>query len=222
MTHLQTLRLALSLALLGLLQACTGGSSSESPAAPSGFAYKNPTSAGWRLVQAPSSSPKRLVLNLVGPTGEKGRGVGLNLRSDGAVKFGRFPNGTYVNHLGVFQLGNLTGPLDITGSPAAKDVVALLGGVKEDGRLLSVGCFQKDRRQSAQDLGRPLLQIALDWDPAAEYQMGQTIALALVRARSIPEYIGDNPDAADFNPYSVIQNYRIDEINVEVGKVTIR
>jgi hypothetical protein len=189
------------------------------PKTSSGLAYTDPAGTGWRLVKNASSTPTRLVLDLVGPADQKGRGVGFNLRSDGQVRFARFASGSFVNDLGVFQLGNKTGPVSVYGGYAAKDVYLSVGGVKEDGRLLTVGVFQKDRRHPAQGLGVPLYQVALEFDAERAHALvpGTVLPLTLVRARSIPEDIGDSPDAKNFDVYSVLWKYRIDEVNVAVG-----
>lgn len=217
-------RLVFSLAFLALLGACGGGSSSSAPVATSatGLAYTDPAGTSWRLVKDNSSTPTRLVLNLVGPTGQKGRGVGFNLRSDGTVKFAKFASGSYINDLGVFQLTNKHGATSVVyGTPATKDVGALVGGVKEDGRVLSVGAFQKDRRWPAQALDRPLYQVAITIDPAqaASFTSGTAIPLTFLKARSIPEYIGDNPEDPNGNRATWAYDYQIDDIQVAVGKL---
>jgi hypothetical protein len=189
--------------------------------APSGLAYTNPTGTGWRLLKDATSTPTRLVLNLVGPAGAKGRGVGLNLRGDAAVKFAKFANGSYIQDLGVFRLNNKHGAITIYGEAATKDVGTLVGGVKEGGRVLSVGAFQKDRRWPAQALDQPLFQIALELDPALAAQpAGTAIPLTFLRARSIPEYIGDSPEDPHGDRATWYYAYRIDEIQVAVGHLT--
>lgn len=216
-------RLALSLSILGLLGGC-GGASSSAPAAAkaASLAYTDPTGTGWRLMKDSTSTPTRLVLNLVGPAGEKGRGVGLNLRAGTMVTFAKFPGGGYINDLGVFKLTNKAGAMNIYGELATRDVTALVGGLKEGGRVLSVGAFQKDRRWPAQALDRPLFQIAIDLD--ATQAMGQAagveIPLTFLRARSIPEYIGDNPEDPNADRSTWAYDYRIDEVQVAVGKLT--
>jgi hypothetical protein len=161
------------------------------------------------------------VLNLVGPANKKGRGVGFNLRSDGTVKFAKFAGGTYINDLGIFQLTNKDGALSIVdGTAVTNDVGAIVGGVKEGGRVLSVGAFQKDRRWPAQDLGQPLYQVAIEFDAGQGLVSGASIPLQFVRARSIPEDIGDNPDDSNANPATWVYKYQIDEIQVAVGKLT--
>ena len=209
------------LVVLGL--ACGGGSGSSGPvAAPSkGLAYTNPTGIGWRLMKDAASTPQRLILTLVGPMGERGRGVGFNLRTDGSVTFGKL-DGEYLQDVGVFHLGNKTGPIGLFGQQVVKDVYASGGGVKEGGKLLTVGAFQKDRRWPAVPLDQPLMRIAIEFDASTtgELPKGTEIPLQVVRARSIPEYIGDVPGTPGFSLGSVVQNYRIDEIHVAVGTLT--
>lgn len=225
MSHLHTTRLALSLAILGFLTACGGATSSAPTAAgkPAALAYTDPAGTGWRLMKDSTSTPTRLVLNLVGPTGEKGRGVGLNLRAGTGVTFAKFPGGGYIQDLGVFQLTNKNGAMNIYGELATKDVTALVGGLKEGGRVLSVGAFQKDRRWPSQALGRPLFQIAIDLDAtqAAGLAAGTEVPLTFLRARSIPDYIGDNPEDPNADRSTWAYDYRIDEVQVAVGKLAV-
>jgi hypothetical protein len=217
-------RLALSAAVLGLLAAC-GGHSTPRAATPApvatGLDYVDPDpSADWRLVRDPSSTVTRVVLNLVGPSGMKGRGVAFNLRSDGTVKFAKFANGSYINDLGVFRLTNKYGAISVmTGAFATNDVGTIVGGVKEGGRVLTVGAFQKDRRWPAQALDQPLYQIAIAFDSAQALPQGTPIPLAFVKARSIPEDIGDNPEDPGASVASWAYQYRIDDVKVAVGKL---
>ena len=82
MSPVHARRLSLSAALLVLLAACGGSVTPPATKVPAalGFDYTDPGAAEWRLVRDPSSTVTRLVLNLVGPAGKKGRGVGFNLR----------------------------------------------------------------------------------------------------------------------------------------------
>ena len=209
------------LAVLGLLFAC--GSNSTRPATPppaaTGIEYADPSPHGdWRLMRDISSTPTRLVLNLVGPDGEKGRGVGFNLRADGRVQFAKFANGTYINDLGIFKLTNKHGARSVfDGSYVTNDVGTIVGGVKEGGRMLSVGAFQKDRRWPAQALDQPLYQIAITFDPGQKLARGTAIPLTFVRARSIPENIGDDPESPRADPATWAYQYRIDEVTISVG-----
>lgn len=215
-------RSSLVLAILGLIAAC-GHSSSPAPAVvhPAvGLDYADPDADGWRLVRNPSSTVTHLVLDLIGPDGEKGRGVGFNLRSDGTVKFAKFASGSYINDLGVFQVTSKRAVLSlVSGKPVTNDVGAIVGGVKDGGRVLSVGAFQKDRRWPAQALDQPLYQIAIDFDPAQALAAGTVIPLTFVKARSIPENIGDNPDDSEANPVTWAYQYRIDDVQIAVGKL---
>jgi hypothetical protein len=193
------------------------------PKAATGLDYKDPSGTGWRLVKDASSTATHLVLNLVGPAGEKGRGAGFNLRSNGQVKFTRFSNGTYINDLGVLQLGNKDGATDLNGTPATKEVYAMFGGVKEGGKLITVSAFQKDRRYPAQDIGKPLFQIAMDFDPATTpSDIGTVIPLAVVKARAIPEYIGDSWESPTFDYRTILNNYVIQDITVAVGTLATK
>jgi hypothetical protein len=221
MSSVLATRAALCLAVLALLGAC-GGDPAAAPVAKaaSGLDYTDPAPGGWRLVRDTSSTATRVVLNLVGPAGAKGRGVGFNLRSDGTVKFGRFAGGAYLHDLGVFQLTNKHGAISVvTGKPAANDVGALVGGVKEQGRVLTVGAFQKDRRWPAQAVDQPLYQIAVELDPARAPSLhtGDALPLTFLKARSIPEHIGDNPEDPKANRGTWAYDYRIDDIQVSVG-----
>lgn len=223
MSFLSASRLVLSLSLLGLLVACGGGASNPAPVstASTGLSYTNPTGTGWRLMKDATSTPTRLVLNLVGPEGAKGRGVGFNLRADAMVKFAKFANGTYINDLGIFKMGNKAGAISIYGEAVTKDTGTIVGGVKEGGRVLTVGAFQKDRRWPAQDLGQPLFQVAIEFDSAvaASRPGGTEIPLTFLRARSIPEYIGDNPEDPYGNRLTWYYDYKIDDVTVAVGKL---
>lgn len=184
-------------ALLGAILACGGGSGGGSTAAPASpaksFAYTDPAGTGWRLVKDASSTPTRIVLNLVGPAGLMTRGAGFNLVAPTGVRFGTFPAADPVPDIGVpdfpirdtgvYELKNT----DNTGDPLEP---VLLGGGVKPGNLLTVGIFQKDRRASAKDSGQPLCQIALELDPAAKLSAGESLPLKVVKAKYIAEDIG--------------------------------
>lgn len=193
--------------LLGLFVACGGGSSSSSPVATSavaaqGLTYTDPTGTGWRLVKDPASTPGRLLLNLVGPSGLMTRGVAFNLQLPSTVRVGTFhvdiPNTDHstdfpIRDMGVYQLLNTTPGLGwypyTPGIRSPLEPTLLAGGVKK-GNLLTVGIFQKDRRESAKDSGQPLCQIALEFDPAAQLSAGDALPLVITKAKYMAEDIG--------------------------------
>lgn len=197
--NLRTLRHTLiPAAALALFMACGGASSGPKPkpSGSSGLAYVNPKGASWNLVQNPgASTDTHLVLDLLGPSGQKGRGIGFNLKSDGSIAFSRLGAAGYVNDLGVFQLHSTFANYPV-------EPVLLNGGLKQNGTLLTVGVFQKDRYQPAQDLGQAVCQIAIDFDPAvtAALKPGTPITLTITKAKAIPSDIGAMPaDPADPN-----------------------
>jgi hypothetical protein len=188
--------LPISSLLLGLAMACGGGSggSNAAPATPAkSLSYTDPAGTGWRLLKDASSTPTRVVLNLVGPSGLMTRGAGFNLAAPAGIRFGTFPSANPVPDLGaadfpirdtgVYELKNT----DTTGDPL--EPVLLAGGVKA-GNLLTVGIFQKDRRASAKDSGVPLCQIALELDPSGHLSAGSDVTLSIVKAKYIAEDIG--------------------------------
>ncbi|HTL98550.1 MAG TPA: hypothetical protein VL181_07080 [Holophagaceae bacterium] len=188
--------LLLSLVLLGSALACgggAGGSQASATAPATRLSYSDPSGTGWRLVKDGSSTPARLVLDLVGPAGLKTRGAGFNLVAPKGIRFGTFPSADPVPDVGVtdfpirdtgvYELKNT----DNLGDPL--EPVLLSGGVKP-GNLLTVGIFQKDRRATAKDSGVPLCQIALELDPAAHLDAGVPLPLSVVKAKYIAEDIG--------------------------------
>lgn len=208
--RLRTLTSALAGLLLSLALAC-GGSSSSSSVAPStpakGLSYSDPSGAGWRLVKDASSTSTRLVLDLVGPSGLKTRGVGFNLQADAKMKFGTFANGLPINDTGVYQL--------LSAAADPNEPIALAGGVKK-GNLLSVGIYQKDRAQPAQDSGSPLCQIAIVFDPAQGISAGDKLQLQVVKAKAIPEDIGAVTD----DLWTLDKKMHMTDITVATGSLS--
>jgi hypothetical protein len=194
-----------SLLAAALIVGCAGGhDSAVAPPPATGLAYANPatTSADWSLVKDASSTGIHLVLDLVGPSdGTKYRGVGFTLQADTSlVEYARFqdakgnPAGYYTDG-GVFRdvfstLYN-TAPTDLPPTLQASGI--------SNGQLM-VGIFQKTDDETwtaanagvdgstAKACGRTVLQVALDFDPAAG-AAPQTVALAVVKARVIPEHV---------------------------------
>ncbi|MFZ1615290.1 MAG: hypothetical protein WAT51_14025 [Holophaga sp.] len=210
----RSLSLVLSALVLSLAIACGGGSSStpsgSTPSAPpaTGLIYTNPTGTGWRLVKDASSTATRVILNLVGPSDLKTRGVGFNLQAPGTIKFGAFTNGMAINEGGVYQLLS-------AGSADPSEPVALIGGVKA-GNLLTAGIFQKDRSQPAQDSGTTLCQIAVLFDATKGLHAGDKLPLQIIKAKVIPEDIGTITD----DLLTLDKKMKMADITIAVGSLT--
>lgn len=199
MRHLARFVPVLALGLgLGLSLACGGGSDTPSSAATAsplatGLSYTDPTTTGWRLVKDETSTPTRLVLNLMGPSGLKTRGAGFNLQGPATVHFGTFSETAMPVRAGhVYELLNIDPRDPWTGEPIPNDPqepLLLAGGVKP-GNLLTAGIFQKDRRATAKDSGAVLLQIALEFDPTAKLGQGDALPLAITKSKYMAEDIG--------------------------------
>jgi hypothetical protein len=178
----------------------------KGPAPAVGLDYQDPLASGWRLVRDPESTVQRLVLDLVGPAGLKTRGAGFNLVVQNA-KFGGFDNGLPIGDTGVYQLRR-------KGSIDPNEPVALAGAVK--GNLLTVGIWQKDRDQGAQDSGAALCKIAIVFDQNALLVSGTTIPLRIVKAKAIPEDIGKVTDPT----WLLAREQKLADIEIAVGTLT--
>src|SRR5262249_31436087 len=174
---------------------CTACSQSAPPApsqqiapfvAATSLTYVDPPPRGWRLVRDPASTPTRLLLDLVGPTGVKPGGPASTLQRPVGVRARAFDEPRFpVRDLGVYQL--LTSK-PLHGSDPQEPV--LLAGAVKPGNLLTVGVFQKDRRVSAKESGVPLFQIALELAPGFTLASGQRLDLQITKARYVAEDIG--------------------------------
>jgi hypothetical protein len=166
----------------------------------------DPVAAGWRLVKDPSSTPARIVLNLVGPAGLFSRGAGFNLQAPAAVHFGAFPDtGLPVQETGVYELKQVVGS-----SHYALEPVLVFGGVKP-GNLLTVAAFQKDRRTGAKNSGRPLFRIALEFDAGAGLHVGDLLPLQVTKSGYMAEDIGlyASSPTAEMKAKAVLQDMPI-------------
>lgn len=205
--------LALAVTALAVAGCSGGGNVSQ-------LSYTDPTpvAPGWRLVKNPSSTPTRLVLDLIGPGG-RSRGVGFNLKADPRVRFVPLDDGMPVHDTGVFELRSLLPDTDVPADLG--EPVYLAAGVMP-GNVLTVGIFQKDRGVSAKTTNVPLLSVALELAPGA--QPGP-LALSVVKARSIPEDIGGavsggfDPQAV--LPPSVISKSHLQPIEIAVGNLQV-
>src|SRR5438876_344684 len=168
------------------LSACGGNvlppPAPQPPQAARGIDYTQPAGGAWRLVRNPASTITRIVLDLVGPTGVKTRGVGFNLKAPAGLKFGAFENGLPINDTGVYQLHSAA-------STDQGDPVALTGGVKPR-NVLTAGIFQKDRDKGAQNSNVALCQICIVFDSGAGIAPGTVLALTVTKAKILPEDIG--------------------------------
>ncbi|HJV89474.1 MAG TPA: hypothetical protein VJ623_04140 [Holophagaceae bacterium] len=222
--------------LVGLLVACGGGASAPSSGGPvsapagvpaTGLAYADPVSTGWRLVKDPNSTPTRLLLNLVGPAGLKSRGIGFNLQAPAAVKFGTFdvpvPDTDKTTHhpikdLGVYYLLNTTPQLGwFPYTPGVRHPLepTLLGGGLKKGNVLTVGIFQKDRREPAKDSGAPLCQIALEFNPAAQAAAGDVLPLVIPKAQYMAEDVGQGLELT----FELIDKAHLVKTQIAVGSL---
>ena len=142
------------------------------PAA-TGAAYQDPPATGWRLVRnASASSGTTLVLDLLGPAGESGRGVDLTLTVEPSraswVKVSASDAEPVVNRR--FALG---------GAPQ------LLKGTIQGGTL-KVGVYQKGTSAPATAYTGALLSVALKLEPSGSTPAGTVIPLSVVKAHALP------------------------------------
>ncbi|MCP3098494.1 hypothetical protein LZ198_06335 [Myxococcus sp. K15C18031901] len=131
--------------------------------------YVDPTGTGWRLVRNASlSSGDTLVLDLVGPTGQSGRGADLTLGLDAATASWSTVDGSEYVANGGYDLG------------AAPHLFK--SGVK--GTTLSVGVYQKGAPARAYD--GALLSVALTVTTIAETPAGTAVPLKVIKAHALP------------------------------------
>jgi hypothetical protein len=196
--HPGQLLLVLALAL----SACEA--STPQPAV--GLDYGDPTGSGWRFVKDDASTPERLVLKLMGPQGERSRGVAFDVVAPAGLVFAAFPGGQPIEDTGVYEL--LSRKLD------PNEPVALAGGVKPGNRL-TAGIFQKDRTWRAKDSGVALCRIALVLDPAVASHRTQKLRLQVTRAAIAPDDIGAVTDSA----WTLDQKLKLTPVTVDIGTV---
>ncbi|HEX8539989.1 MAG TPA: hypothetical protein VF664_21180, partial [Cystobacter sp.] len=142
------------------------------PAAQAGGYTNPPDTSGWRLVKNTSaSSGNHLVLDLLGPTGQSGRGVALTLSVDAArADWAKVsPSDTEYVTNGLFSLG---------------DEPRLLKGAAKDGTL-RVGVFQKGKSGPATEYTGALLSVAVDVKLDASLPAGTRIPLSVVKAQAL-------------------------------------
>ncbi|RKH65390.1 hypothetical protein D7X96_23815 [Corallococcus interemptor] len=131
--------------------------------------YVDPAGTGWRLVRNASlSSGNTLVLDLMGPTGQSGRGADLTLGLDAATAAWSTVEGSEYVANGGYDLG------------AAPHL--LKSGVK--GGTLSVGVYQKGA--AAHAYNGALLSVALTVKATAETPAGAVVPLTVLKAHALP------------------------------------
>jgi hypothetical protein len=229
MTHT---KLLLSLVFTATLAACGGGDSTPPvtppappaapKAAPTSLSYADPTSSGWRLVKDASSTPTRLVLDLVGPAGTQTRGVGFNLKRGAGLAFGKFDNGGYAHDTGVFQLkGTNANWESFAGTDA--DPVLFASAPLKSGDVLSTGIFQKDRTNVPKDSIAPLVQVAVTLadftkvDFAGVNGSADAYSLHVTKARIVPADIG----GMNFTlTTDVLKKAKMVDVAVDTGVIT--
>jgi hypothetical protein len=196
------------------------GTSNPPPTSSGQLVYSDPpaSSTGWRLVKNSTSTPTRLVLDLVGP-GDKSRGVGFNLKADPRVRFLPLDDGMPVHDTGVFELRSVLPDTDV---PAALGEPVYFAGGVMPGNVLTVGIFQKDRHLAAKSTNVPVLSIALDISKGGS---AGPVALQVVKARSMPEDVGgavDGPfDPQAILPTAVLAKSQLQPIEIAVGNLQV-
>ncbi len=140
------------------------------PAAQAGGYTNPPDTRGWRLVKNTSaSSGNHLVLDLLGPTGQSGRGVALTLSVDAArADWAKVSSADteYVTN-GLFSLG---------------DAPRLLKGAAKDGTL-RVGVFQKGTSGPATAYTGALVSVAVDVKLDPSLPAGTRIPLSVLKGQ---------------------------------------
>jgi len=165
-------RLAFTGALLSLAGLCAcGGGGGSGPQAPAlGLVYVDPPAGGYRFVRdAQGSTATHLVLDLVGPAGDRGRGVAFALDlAPGPVAWALVAPGDpqYARNL-LFDLG--------PGLPLVKTAV--------QETMLLADLFQKGPGND-KALGAPICQIALDG--AAPLAPAAQVPITVVQFRVLP------------------------------------
>lgn len=225
-------KLLTTLALFAALSGCGGGDSTPAKAppapapvptaTPTTLAYADPTSSGWRLVKDATSTPTRLVLDLVGPAGTPTRGVGFNLRRGMGLAFGKFDNGGYAHDTGVFQLKGTNSNFESYAGTDADPVLFVSAPLKA-GDVLSTGIFQKDRTNAPKDSAAPLVQVVVTLadftkiDPASVNASTDPYGLHVVKARIIPADIGGMNFVLTTD---VIKKAKMVDVAVDTGTIT--
>lgn len=219
-------KLLVPFVLVATLAACGGGSSTGSAppptVTPTSLNYTDPTGDHWRLVKDASSTPTRLVLDLVGPDGTQTRGVGFNLKRGAGLAFGKFDNGGYAHDTGVFQLKGTNSNFESYAGTDA-DPVLFVSAPLKSGDVLSTGIFQKDRTNAPKDSTAPLVQVVVtlaDFNATSVAAVNATsdpYGLHVVKARIVPSDIGGMNFVVTTD---TLKKAKMQDITVDTGIVT--
>jgi len=153
----------------------TGTATVTVPTATTGIVYTDPTevAGGWRLVKNTTlSTDSRLVLDLVGPAEQAGRGVDLAISTDSRAPWARLASGDSefaLNH--AFDLGS--GPQ------------LFKSGLKNS--VLSVGVFQKGASAPAVAYDKPLLTVAMNLTTVGPTVGRGPVAFKVLKAHALSD-----------------------------------
>jgi len=185
MSKLQTLQISLAgMALLGLLSCGGGGNKKpepkpEPPKVASTLVYEDPTTntGRYRFVKGAASTANTLILELLGPASDMGRGVTFGLRTESSVRFVKVneSDNEYAQNGSQFELG---------GAPQ------LFKAVLENATssyTLRVSMAQKGTG-NAKSLNGALARVALQLQPGTTITSGTPVTLTVLDgARVLPE-----------------------------------
>lgn len=161
-------------AVIAILSSCgggggpTGGGDGLGPSA-RGLVYTDPGSTGWCLVRNISSTPSKVILDLVSPQGTSGLGAGFILVADSRVQW------TKVDSNDADFLHNRA--FDLTAQPA------MAKGLSRDGEL-QVGVFQNRLDRPVVYQG-PLLSVSLCLTPGAAPQSEIVLPIRVRKAKHV-------------------------------------
>lgn len=187
------------LALMGLL-ACSGGGGGNNPPPPpppktiaDRLDYTNPTSGTYTLVKDTTlSTTTHLVLNLMGPVGTQGTGVGFFLSADTSKLTWTKPSASdaVLAHNGAFDLGT-----------APQFAVA-----KNSGDQLQVGFYQKGTTKPAVTFTASIVLASVALDLKSNVPVGSAGNLSAVSGKAVLTQGSGAPVAITITPGTVTAN----------------
>ncbi len=162
---------------LASLLACSGGGGGNNPPPPGKtiadrLDYTNPTSGTYLLVKdTTNSTPTHLVLNLMGPVGTQGTGVGFYLSADSSKVTWAKPLSpdSILAHNGVFDLGT---------SPQ-------LAVAKASGDQIQVGFYQKGTTKPAITFTASSILASVALDLKSNVPVGSSGNLTAINSKAV-------------------------------------